>query len=81
MKDKSPLCLVSMVLLLVGGLNWGLVGLGMLLGSNLNVVNMLFGSWPTVEAVVYLLVGLMAVKVLVFKAMGAGKCCGTEKCE
>lgn len=79
MKDKSPLCLVSMVLLVVGGLNWGLTGLGMLLKSNLNVVNLLFGSWPTVEAVVYLLVGLAAVKVLVAKAMGKG--CEGGSCE
>lgn len=49
------------VLLIVGGLNWGLVGLGMLLGRDLNVVNMLLGSWPMVEAIVYLLVGVAAV--------------------
>ena len=70
MKNKGALCAVSLVLLLVGGLNWGLVGLGMLMGSNLNVVNALLGSWPTVEAIVYLLVGLAALKVVVFCAMG-----------
>jgi uncharacterized membrane protein YuzA (DUF378 family) len=49
------------VLLFIGGLNWGLVGVGMLMGSNWNVVNLLLGAWPTVEAVVYVLVGVAAV--------------------
>lgn len=51
------------VLLFVGGLNWGLVGLGMLLGKGdaWNVVNVVLGSMPTLEAVVYLLVGVAAV--------------------
>ena len=53
-----------MVLTVVGGINWGLVGLGMLIGGkNLNLVNLLFGNWPTLEAVVYLLVGLSALFV------------------
>jgi len=52
---------ISFVLLVIGGLNWGLVGVGMLLGSDLNVVNMLLGSWPAVEGIVYVLVGLAAI--------------------
>ncbi len=57
--------MIGKVLLAVGGLNWGLVGVGMLMGSDLNVVNMLLGSMPTVEAVVYILVGLSAILYLV----------------
>jgi uncharacterized membrane protein YuzA (DUF378 family) len=45
-------------LVIIGGLNWGLVGLGMLMGSDWNVVGMLLGAWPTVLAIVYLLVGI-----------------------
>lgn len=56
---------IRKVLLLVGGLNWGLVGVGMLMDSNWNVVNMLLGSWPVVEAIVYILVGLAAIMKLV----------------
>ena len=52
------------VLLTVGGLNWGLVGLGMLLSKDLNVVYMLLGSMPTLEAIVYVLVGVAAVMKL-----------------
>jgi uncharacterized membrane protein YuzA (DUF378 family) len=49
------------VLLLIGGLNWGLVGIGMLVNSNWNVVNLLLGYWPVVEAIVYILVGIAAL--------------------
>ncbi|MFA5132014.1 MAG: DUF378 domain-containing protein [Candidatus Paceibacterota bacterium] len=55
---------VTRVLVIVGGVNWGLVGLGMLAGGNWNVVNMILGSVPTLEAVVYVLVGLAAVKMV-----------------
>jgi hypothetical protein len=55
--------LIAMILVVVGAINWGLVGLGMLMGSNLNVVNLLFGSLPTLESVVYLLVGVSGILV------------------
>jgi uncharacterized membrane protein YuzA (DUF378 family) len=54
------------VLVLVGGLNWGLVGAGMLAGgAGWNLVNMLLGAWPMVEAIVYLLVGIAAIMMIV----------------
>jgi len=63
-------------LLVVGGLNWGLSGLGYLLDMNLNVVNLLLGSWPVVEAIVYLVVGIAALAFLI--GMFACKhCCGS----
>ncbi|PIQ77202.1 DUF378 domain-containing protein [Candidatus Peregrinibacteria bacterium CG11_big_fil_rev_8_21_14_0_20_46_8] len=74
MEGKSAWCWPSTILLLIGGLNWGLVGLGGFLDRNLNVVNLLLGQWPTVEWIIYLLVGVMAVKVLVMMLMGK-KCC------
>lgn len=53
--------MVAFVLLVVGGINWGLIGLGQLLGgSDWNVVHLLLGSWPVLEWVVYVLVGLSA---------------------
>jgi hypothetical protein len=55
---------ITRVLVVVGGINWGLVGLGMLAGGNWNVVQMLLGSVPTLEAVVYVLVGLSAIKMV-----------------
>lgn len=73
-KSHSAWCLPSTVLLLIGGINWGLVGLGMLLEQNLNVINLILGGAPVVEAIVYLLVGVMGLKVLAFMLMGK-KCC------
>jgi hypothetical protein len=46
---------IAFALVVIGGLNWGLYALGY------NLVNMLLGSWPMVEKVVYLLVGLSAI--------------------
>jgi len=47
---------VAMVLVIVGGLNWGLVG-----AMNYNLVESLLGSWPLVVKIVYDLVGLAAL--------------------
>ena len=52
----KSLHMVAFVLLIVGGLNWGLSA-----AFSWNVVNMLLGSWPMVERVVYILVGLAAL--------------------
>ena len=56
---------IARILVVVGGVNWGLVGLGMLMGSDWNVVHMILGSWMTLEAIVYVLVGLAAVWTIV----------------
>ncbi len=52
--------MVTFLLVIVGALNWGLVGL-----LNLNLVTVLVGSIPTAEKLVYILVGLSAVYLLV----------------
>ena len=63
-KGGCAMHLITKILVIVGGVNWGLVGLGMLLGKELNVVKMLLGSMPMVEAIVYLLVGVAAVMMI-----------------
>ncbi|MFA6502775.1 MAG: DUF378 domain-containing protein [Candidatus Paceibacterota bacterium] len=55
---------VSFILVVIGGLNWGLVAIGTYMGTNLNVVNLLLGSVPAVENIVYLLVGLAALSIM-----------------
>lgn len=60
----KALHMIGFVLLAIGGLNWGLVGLGGFMGADWNVVHMLLGSWPMVEWVVYILVGLSALYML-----------------
>lgn len=61
------------ILLIIGGLNWGLVGVGMLMSINLNVINLLLGGMSVLEAVIYVLVGLAAI-LKIF-------CCRCEKCK
>jgi uncharacterized membrane protein YuzA (DUF378 family) len=46
----------TFLLVVIGALNWGLIGL-----FNFNLVMALFGSMPMVEKVVYILVGVSAV--------------------
>lgn len=48
------------ILVIVGALNWGLVGL-----LDLNVVNMVLGSVAGLEKIVYILVGLSGVLAVV----------------
>lgn len=58
MNNMKLLHMVAFALLVVGGVNWGLIGLGGFMGSNWNLVNMVLGTWPTLEWVVYVLVGV-----------------------
>jgi uncharacterized membrane protein YuzA (DUF378 family) len=62
-KMKVTHC-VSFILLAIGGLNWGLVGLGSWFGGNWNIVNLLFGSWPGVESTIYVLVGIATIVLI-----------------
>ena len=51
---------IAMVLVIVGGLNWGLGGL-----ANFDLVATLFGASSVLSRVVYILVGLSAIYVAV----------------
>ncbi|MEK7073507.1 MAG: DUF378 domain-containing protein [Patescibacteria group bacterium] len=59
-------------LMWVGAVNWGLIG-----AFNFNLVNTILGSVPTVERIVYVVVGLSALFMLA-KSMckGCKTCCG-----
>lgn len=57
---KNTVGLIAKILAIVGGLNWGLVGIGAFAKMNLNLVNLIFGSIPTLESIVYIVVGLAA---------------------
>jgi uncharacterized membrane protein YuzA (DUF378 family) len=61
MAKHKPLCWVMSLLVIIGGINWGLVGIGGFAGTNLNLVNLLFGSMPQLEWIVYIVVGLAAL--------------------
>ncbi|MFA5991096.1 MAG: DUF378 domain-containing protein [Candidatus Doudnabacteria bacterium] len=51
----KALHMTAWILVIVGGLNWGLVAF------KFNLVSTLVGKWPTLEMIVYLLVGLSAL--------------------
>lgn len=51
--------LVAMILVIVGGLNWGLVGF-----FNFDLVATIFGNMSIVSRVVYVLVGLSALYMI-----------------
>lgn len=56
-------------LVIIGGINWGLVGL-----LDLNLVNMIFSGVPGLENIIYVLVGASAVYLLLtMKSMKNGK--------
>jgi len=63
--------IIAFVLLVVGGLNWGLVALGY------NVVDMIFGVGSALGRIVYALVGLSAVYLAVAHK-GACKTCSVQ---
>lgn len=56
----------SLVLVTIGAINWGLVGLSGFVGGNLNLVNLLVGGFPTIESLVYLVVGLAGLYLAYF---------------
>ena len=68
------------IILIVGGLNWGLVGLGMLTGNGMdwNIVRMLFYSVQKIEALIYVIVGAAAVmQIFGCKCTKCKEACGT----
>ncbi len=79
-KNMCFVCWIACVLVVIGALNWGLVGLGWLVGggADWNVVHLLLSQWMWLEAVVYILVGLAGLYKLFAYSMCCGKCC--EKC-
>ena len=56
----KTLKIISIILVIVGGLNWGLVGL-----FNFDLVAAIFGDMSSLSIIVYTLVGLAAIYVAV----------------
>jgi len=59
MSKLNSLQWIALILLIVGGLNWGLVGL-----FNFDLVAAIFGMMSALSRVVYILVGLSAIYTL-----------------
>lgn len=50
---------IAFVLVIIGGLNWGLVGL-----FGFDLVVSLFGTWPALVSLIYIVVGLSAIYLI-----------------
>ncbi len=64
MKNMSPLFWTAAVLVLVGGLNWGLVGI-----LGFNAVDFLLKAGSPAARIVYALVGLSSVYLILSPAV------------
>jgi len=64
MKKLSVIDWIALILVIIGGLNWGLVAM------NYNLVSSLFGSWAWLETTIYALVGLSALWMIIVAAKG-----------
>lgn len=58
---------ITLILLVVGGLNWLLVGL-----FDFDLVAAIFGDMSALSRLVYIVVGLSAITVLALSLRGAG---------
>lgn len=64
--------IISFILIVVGGLNWGLVG-----AFDYNLVHSILGSVSMLERIVYVLVGLAAIYEATAHGMNC-KACSTK---
>jgi uncharacterized protein len=58
---KNILDWIALILLIVGGLNWGLVGI-----ADWNLVTAIFGSVEILVTIIYALVGVAALYTIYF---------------
>lgn len=54
------------ILLIIGGINWGLVGLGIFLKKDLNFIDLFSSYYNDLPAIIYSVIGLAAIW-LIFK--------------
>jgi len=59
MKKLTSLDWLALILVIIGGLNWGLVGL-----FNFNLVATIFGDMSALSRIIYALVGLSGLYLL-----------------
>lgn len=68
MKKTNILDWITLILIVVGGLNWGLVGV-----FSFDLVAEIFGADSTIANIVYILVGISAAYTLVAMLMKTSK--------
>lgn len=65
---------IAFILVIIGGLNWGLIALGSYIGGDWNIVKILLGQWSAVENLVYLIVGVSAIVLFVSHKKDCREC-------
>lgn len=63
MKNLSSLEWLVLALVIIGALNWGLIGI-----FNFNLVTAIFGNMSAISRIVYSLVGIAAIALLFMTA-------------
>jgi len=66
--EKDVIDWIVLILLIVGGLNWGLVGL-----FDMDLVQVIFGGIPVLADIVYILVGLSGLYAITYLIEEGGK--------
>ena len=65
------LYLVMFILVIIGAINWGLIGL-----FNMNIVDMIFVHMPIISRIIYVLVGISGVGMLFYIKCFLTSCSG-----
>lgn len=63
MKSLTVIDWVALVLVIIGGLNWGLVGL-----FQFNLVDRIFSFAPIIVNIIYILVGIASIYLVIIAA-------------
>jgi uncharacterized membrane protein YuzA (DUF378 family) len=72
--NTKTMHMIAFILVMIGGLNWLLVGIGGFVGSDWNLVHLILGSIPALEWLVYIIVGLSAVYEIVMHRKNCASC-------
>jgi uncharacterized membrane protein YuzA (DUF378 family) len=63
MKNLNALDWIALILVIIGGLNWGLVGI-----FSFNLVDWIFGGVYFIARIIYILVALAAIYMIIIAA-------------
>ncbi|HLD07853.1 MAG TPA: DUF378 domain-containing protein [Candidatus Peribacterales bacterium] len=74
-KHCCNLCMVAKIIVIIGALNWGLVG-----AFQFDLVAELLGSVPMAARAVYVIVGLAGLAMLLSLVKGCKFCCKNGSC-
>jgi uncharacterized membrane protein YuzA (DUF378 family) len=61
METRKWLHMIAFVLVIIGGVNWGLFGLIPTANGGLDLIDVLFRFSPTLQEIIYVLIGVSAV--------------------